>query len=174
MIFLFCFASFRFCFILFRFCFVSFRFCLFRFVSFLFRFLFYNHPWKGDSATKLSSLSRDKESGLVTVHLYDKWLCKTVHDLCLFLQTGNMPSRSSVSIRISNLTSQIDIEWSRLYGKIWLWKKKIIRISYQKAHHFPASCVLCKFLKFIEKKKYIWLIPQKLWIVVSCKKKSLR
>ena len=39
--------------------------------------------------------------------------------------------------------------------KIWLWKKKIIRISYQKAHHIPASCVLCKFLRFIEKKKYI-------------------
>jgi hypothetical protein len=45
----------------------------------------------------------------------------------------------------------------KIYGKIWLWKKKIIRISYQKAHHFPASCVLCKFLRFIEKKKYICL-----------------
>jgi hypothetical protein len=33
--------------------------------------------------------------------------------------------------------------------------KIIIRISYQKAHNFPASCVLCKFLRFIEKKKYI-------------------
>ena len=40
----------------------------------------------------------------------------------------------------------------KIYGKI-------IRISYQKAHHFPASCVLCKFLRFIEKKKYIWLKP---------------
>ena len=30
----------------------------------------------------------------------------------------------------------------------------IIRISYEKAHHFPASCVLCKFLRFIEKKKH--------------------
>jgi hypothetical protein len=106
-------------------------------------------PWKGDSASKLSSLSRDKESGLVkrewftnivrifctyfaftsfdseetqqkrnrikqkrnetkqkiimTVHQYDKWLCKTVHDLCLFLQTGNLPSSSCVSIRISHL-----------------------------------------------------------------------
>jgi hypothetical protein len=45
----------------------------------------------------------------------------------------------------------------KIYGKIWLWKKKITRISYQKAHHVPASCVLCKFLRFIEKKKYIWL-----------------
>jgi hypothetical protein len=34
-------------------------------------------------------------------------------------------------------------------------RKKDIRISYKKAHHFPASCVLCKFLRFIEKKKYI-------------------
>jgi hypothetical protein len=34
-------------------------------------------------------------------------------------------------------------------------EEKIIRISYIKAHHFPASCVLCKFLRFIEKKKYI-------------------
>ena len=50
----------------------------------------------------------------------------------------------------------------KIYGKIWLWKKKIIRISYQKAHHFPASCVLCKFLRFIEQKKYIWLIPNPL------------
>jgi hypothetical protein len=36
----------------------------------------------------------------MTVHQYDKWLCKTVHDLCLFLQTGNLPSSSCVSIRI--------------------------------------------------------------------------
>jgi hypothetical protein len=50
----------------------------------------------------------------------------------------------------------------KIYGKIWLWKKIIIRISYKKAHHFPASCVLCKFLRFIEKKKYIWLIPNPL------------
>jgi hypothetical protein len=50
----------------------------------------------------------------------------------------------------------------KIYGKIWLWKKKIIRISYQKAHHFPASCVLYKFLRFIEKKKYVWLIPNPL------------
>jgi hypothetical protein len=50
----------------------------------------------------------------------------------------------------------------KIYGKIWLWKKIIIRISYQKAHHFPASCVLCKFLRFIEKKKCIWLIPNPL------------
>jgi hypothetical protein len=50
----------------------------------------------------------------------------------------------------------------KIYGKIWLWKKKIIRISYQKAHHFPAFCVLCKYLRFIEKKKYIWLIPNPL------------
>ena len=50
----------------------------------------------------------------------------------------------------------------KIYGKIWLWKKKIIRISYQKADHFPASCVLCKFLRFIEKEKYIWLIPNTL------------
>ena len=33
---------------------------------------------------------------------------------CLFLQTGNLPSSSCVSIRIFNLTSQIDIEWCRL------------------------------------------------------------
>ena len=50
----------------------------------------------------------------------------------------------------------------KIYGKIWLWKKKIIRISYKKSHHFPASCVLCKFLTFIEKKKYICLIPNAL------------
>jgi hypothetical protein len=50
----------------------------------------------------------------------------------------------------------------KIYGKIWLWKKKIIRISDQKAHHFPASCVLCKFLRFIEKKRYICLIPNPL------------
>ena len=41
-------------------------------------------------------------------------------------------------------------------------KKRIIRISYEKAHHFPASCVLCKFLRFLEKKKYIWLIANPL------------
>jgi hypothetical protein len=31
------------------------------------------------------------------------------------------------------------VDWKtfKIYGKIWLWKKKIIRISYQKAHHFP-------------------------------------
>jgi hypothetical protein len=29
----------------------------------------------------------------------------------------------------------------KIYGKIWPWKKRIIRILYQKAHHFPASCV---------------------------------
>jgi hypothetical protein len=40
-------------------------------------------------------------------------------------------------------------------GRFGYGRKKIIRISYQKAHHFPASCVLCKFLRFIEKKKYI-------------------
>ena len=33
---------------------------------------------------------------------------------CLFLQTGNLPSSSCVSIRIFNLTSQIDIKWCRL------------------------------------------------------------
>jgi hypothetical protein len=33
----------------------------------------------------------------------------------LFLQTGNLPSSSCVSIRIFNLTSQRDIEWCRLY-----------------------------------------------------------
>ena len=35
------------------------------------------------------------------------------------------------------------VDWKtfKIYGKIWLWKKKIIRISYKKAHHFPASCV---------------------------------
>ena len=76
----FCFASFRFCFILFRFCFVSFRFCLFRFASFLFRFLFYNHPWKGDSASKLSSLSMDKESGLVK----RKWFTNIVRIFCTY------------------------------------------------------------------------------------------
>jgi hypothetical protein len=32
----------------------------------------------------------------------------------LFLQTGNLLSSSCVSIRIFNLTSQIDIEWCRL------------------------------------------------------------
>jgi hypothetical protein len=40
-------------------------------------------------------------------------------------------------------------------GRFGYGIKKIIRISYQKAHHFPASCVLCKFLRFVEKKKYI-------------------
>ena len=44
----------------------------------------------------------------------------------LFLQTGNLPSSSCVSIIIFNLTSQIDIEWCRLccfmgYSKIALW-----------------------------------------------------
>jgi hypothetical protein len=44
----------------------------------------------------------------------------------LFLQTGNLPSSSCVSIRIINLTSQIDIEWCRLccfmgYSKIASW-----------------------------------------------------
>ena len=32
----------------------------------------------------------------------------------LILQTGNLPSSSCASIRIFNLTSQIDIEWCRL------------------------------------------------------------
>jgi hypothetical protein len=44
----------------------------------------------------------------------------------LFLQTGNMPSSSCVSIIIFNLTSQIDIEWCRLccfvgYSEIVSW-----------------------------------------------------
>jgi hypothetical protein len=44
----------------------------------------------------------------------------------LFLQTGNLPSSSCVSIRIFNLTSQIDIEWCRLccfmgYSEITSW-----------------------------------------------------
>jgi hypothetical protein len=44
----------------------------------------------------------------------------------LFLQTGNLPSSSSVSIRIFNLTSQIYIEWCRLccfvgYSEIASW-----------------------------------------------------
>ena len=44
----------------------------------------------------------------------------------LFLQTGNLPSSSCVSIRIFNLTSQIDIEWCRLccfmcYSEIASW-----------------------------------------------------
>jgi hypothetical protein len=34
------------------------------------------------------------------------------------------------------------------------FRKKIIRISYEKAYHFPVSCVLCKFLRFIEKNRY--------------------
>ena len=55
-----------------------------------------------------------------------------------------------------------DCKTFKFYWKIWLWKKKIIRISYEKAHHFSASCVLCKYLRFIEKKKYIWLIPNPL------------
>ena len=66
---------------------------------------------------------------IMTVHLYDKWLCKTVHDLCLFLQTGNMPSSSSVSIRISNLTSQIDIEWSRLLFHGLLGDRSMVWVS---------------------------------------------
>ena len=36
------------------------------------------------------------------------------HTSSLFLQTGNLPSSLCVSIRIFNLTSQIDIEWCRL------------------------------------------------------------
>jgi hypothetical protein len=40
-------------------------------------------------------------------------------------------------------------------GRLGYGRKKIIRISYKKVHHFPASCVLCKFLRFVEKKKYI-------------------
>jgi hypothetical protein len=44
----------------------------------------------------------------------------------MFLQTGNLPSSSCVSIRIFNLTSQIDIEWCRLccfmgYSEIASW-----------------------------------------------------
>jgi hypothetical protein len=44
----------------------------------------------------------------------------------LFLQTGNLPSSSCVSIIIFNLTSQIDIEWCRLccfmgYSEIASW-----------------------------------------------------
>ena len=50
----------------------------------------------------------------------------------------------------------------KIYAEDLAIEEKIIRISYQKAHHFPASCVLCKFLRFIEKKKYIWLIPNPL------------
>jgi hypothetical protein len=53
---------------------------LFRFVSFLFRFLLCNHPWKGDSASKLSSLSMDKESGLVK----RKWLTNIVRIFCTY------------------------------------------------------------------------------------------
>jgi hypothetical protein len=58
----------------------------------------------------------------------------------------------------------------KIYWKIWLWKKNLISISYEKAHHFPASCVLCKFLRFLEKKKYIWLIPNPL----SMKRRSTK
>jgi hypothetical protein len=44
----------------------------------------------------------------------------------LFLQTANLPSSSCVSIRIFNLTLQIDIEWCRLccfmgYSEIASW-----------------------------------------------------
>jgi hypothetical protein len=44
----------------------------------------------------------------------------------LFLQTGNLPSSSCVSIRIFSLTSQIDTAWCRLccfmgYSEIALW-----------------------------------------------------
>jgi hypothetical protein len=44
----------------------------------------------------------------------------------LFLQTGNLPNSSCVSIRIFTSTSQIDIEWCRLccymdYSKIASW-----------------------------------------------------
>jgi hypothetical protein len=61
----------------------------------------------------------------MTVHQYDKWLCKIVHDLCWF-DLGILPSSSCVSIRIFNLTSQIYIEWCRLccfmgYSEIASW-----------------------------------------------------
>jgi hypothetical protein len=50
----------------------------------------------------------------------------------------------------------------KTYWKIWLEKKTIIRISYKKSHDFLSTYVLCKFLRFIEKKKYICLIPNPL------------
>jgi hypothetical protein len=51
------------------------------------------------------------------------------------------------------------LKFTRSFG---YGRKEIIRISYRKAHHFPASCVLCKFLRFIEKKKHNWLIANPL------------
>jgi hypothetical protein len=40
-------------------------------------------------------------------------------------------------------------------GRFGYGRKKKSGFHIKKAHHFPASCVLCKFLRFIEKKKYI-------------------
>jgi hypothetical protein len=134
----FCCVSFRF--VWFRFRFILFRFCC---VSFRFRFILFRFCWMADwkifkiygkiwlwknkiirilhqkahhfpASCVLCKFLRFIEKKKLTVHQYYKWLCKTVHDLCLFLQTGNLPSSSCVSIRIFNLTSQIDIEWSRL------------------------------------------------------------
>jgi hypothetical protein len=46
-------------------------------------------------------------------------------------------------------------------------RKNIIRISYQNVHHFSASCALCNFLRFIENKKYIWLIPNPFKVTIN-------
>jgi hypothetical protein len=89
------------------------------------------------------------------------WLCWPVTSW-----TGDLVSIKYISsvlwiseIYITHKKHKMPVaDWKtfKIYGKIWLWKKKITRISYQKAHHVPASCVLCKFLRFIEKKKYIF------------------
>jgi hypothetical protein len=34
-----------------------------------------------------------------------------------------------------------ELKTFKIYGRIWLWEKNIIRMSYQKAHHCPASCM---------------------------------
>ena len=85
-------------------------------------------------------------------------------------ETQQKPNKSSINIKKTKQTltkrfflhettihkmSVADWKTFIIYGKIWLWKTKIIRISYKKAHPFPASCVLCTLLRFIEKKKYI-------------------
>ena len=59
-------------------------------------------------------------------HLSYWWTVKKQGPHSLFLQTGNLPSSLCVSIRIFNLTSQIDIEWCRLccfmgYSEIASW-----------------------------------------------------
>jgi hypothetical protein len=142
-------------------CFVSvvsrfalFRFCLFRFVSFRFCFV--------------SCFTITRRGFLPITRFPETCQRLGIHD--------------SVHYDLSRLHKMPVADWKtfKIYGKIWLWKKKIIRISYKKTHHFPASCVLCKFLRFIEKNlttvlpvlfkyccNYCYNDSRKLWAVMK-------